>query len=421
MKTWHAITLLTGISIAVTLFQIPAETWFTSAALSLSLGVAATSLMGTAAFMGSRLRIVETLFGGLDRVYLTHKWLGIFALVFACVHFVFKAGVPEWDVAEILSIPRGAARLVRQLSLVALLFIIITALNRNIPYHLWRLWHKLSGPLFLIVVLHWLSFKSPIALASPAGVWLAFVSALGLVGALYKLLLYPVLSPRAEYRIVAASPAANANALHLELEPLKHPISFTPGQFAFLSLHADGLREPHPFTIASAGDERGHVHFLIRSLGDYTQKLVAKATHGMHATVYAPYGRFKRQVNGHGEIWIAGGVGISPFIAWLQDASSGDLGHVTLFYLFTPGREFPSADVIADLARQRGAQFVPVASGPSSPQFLDRVRSIARGVGPSRVTISFCGPKGLLARVQELMREEQIPEANLRHEYFEFR
>jgi predicted ferric reductase len=31
----------------------------------------------------------------------------------------------------------------------------------------------------------------------------------------------------------------------------------------------DGLREPHPFTIANSRDEKGHVHFLIRNVGDY--------------------------------------------------------------------------------------------------------------------------------------------------------
>jgi predicted ferric reductase len=421
LKTWHAIALLTGISTAVTLYQIPSETWFTSAALSLSLGVTAVSMMGVAALMGARLRVVESLFGGLDRVYLTHKWLGVYALAFACVHFVFKAGAPEWDTAEILPISRSAARLVRQLSLVALLFIVILALNRNIRYHVWRWWHKLSGPLFVIVVLHWLSFKSPVTLASPVGVWLSTVSALGIAGALYKLLLYPVLSSSAEYRIVGASPAGSANALHLELAPVRHPIDFTPGQFAFLSLHAEGLREPHPFTIASAGDGKGHVHFLIRNLGDYTQRLCANAAAGMHATVYAPYGRFERQPNPHGEIWIAGGVGISPFVAWLQDETSGDLSNVSLFYFFTPGREFPTADVIAELTRKRGAQFMPISSGPSNADFLARFAAIARQAGDRGATISFCGPKGLLLRVQQLMREHRIPEANLRHEYFEFR
>jgi Predicted ferric reductase len=278
LRAWQAVALITIVSIGVTLAQIPSDTWLSSAALSLSMGVAAAALMGAAATLGGRLRFVESLFGGLDRVYLAHKWMAVYALVFASIHFTFKAGLPSWETASIVAFPGPWTRLVRQLSLVALMLIVVLALNRKIPYHRWRWWHKLSGPLFVIVILHWLSFKSPIALSSSAGMWLAMWSALGVLAAFYKLVLYPFLAPQAEYRVVHID--AGSGALHLELEPVKHPIAFTPGQFAFLSVREDGLREPHPFTIAGAPDEKGHVHFVIRSLGDYTQRLIAKATPG---------------------------------------------------------------------------------------------------------------------------------------------
>src|SRR5690606_18074535 len=138
------------------------------------------------------------------------------------------------------------------------------ALNRMIPYSTWRWWHKLSGPLFVIVVLHWLSIKSPIAINDPAGIWLAVLATLGVASAAYKLLLFPLLSKHAEYQIAAVS--TGAGAVHLELAPVHRAVQFTPGQFAFISIKHDGLREPHPFTIASADNPEGHVHFVIRSL-----------------------------------------------------------------------------------------------------------------------------------------------------------
>src|SRR5690606_16505473 len=107
-------------------------------------------------------------------------------------------------------------RLVRQLSYVALVFIVVLALNRKIPYNQWRWWHKLSGPLFLIVVAHWLSFPSPIKLTSPAGLWLALTSTLAIVAALYKLLLYPFLARHGEYEVVGVLPGAGG-AVHLSL------------------------------------------------------------------------------------------------------------------------------------------------------------------------------------------------------------
>ncbi len=419
ISSWQAIPFLAAVSFALVFAEIPRSDWLTPAALSLASGATAFSLMASAALLGGRWRFVEMAFGGLDRVYRAHKWLGVWALGFASFHLAFKAGMEGWDTASILSLPPFFTRLVRQLSFVALMLIVMLALNRNVPYSTWRWWHKLSGPLFLVVILHWLSIKSPIALTDPAGAWLAIIATLGVAAAAYKLLLYPVLSRHAEYRVTAVS--TGAAAIRLELAPVDRPIPFTPGQFAFLSMKEDGLREPHPFTIASGNHADGTVHLVIRSLGDYTQRLLERTTAGMHADLYAPWGQFKRHATAKREIWIGGGVGISPFIAWLADSPAGRFDKVTLFYFFTPGREFPPVDILEGMARERGAEFVPVSAGPADPAFAERFVEIVRRSGAGSVEISFCGPKGLLAVVRSRMREHGIPPANLRHEYFEFR
>lgn len=419
IKPWHAIGFLTALSFALVLAEVPRAHWFTLAALSLSAGVTAFSLMAAAALLGGRLHVIEALFGGLDRVYLAHKWMGVWALGFASFHLAFKAGMQGWDAAPIVALPAFYTRLVRQLSFVALMLIVMLALNRVIPYSTWRWWHKLSGPLFVLVVLHWLSIKTPIAIDDPAGIWLAFIATLGVAAAAYKLLLFSTLSNHAEYQIAEVS--ASATAVHLVLTPISRAVAFTPGQFAFISIKHEGLREPHPFTIAGGNDPKGHVHFVIRSLGDYTQRLVEQARIGMRVEVYAPWGRFKRPTTAKREIWIGGGVGISPFISWLSDQTEAGFEHVTLFYFFSPGRDFPPIDVLTNMAGQRGLQLVPVSTGPADPDFIARFKEIVREAGPDAVQISFCGPKGLLHSIRSRMNELGIPMSHLRHEYFEFR
>ena len=416
IKSWQAVLLPAAISFVLAAAEIPPGTWFTTAAISQASGVAALTLMATAAMLGGRWGFVESWFGGLDRVYQAHKWMGIWALGFASVHLAFKAGMNGWDTASIVTLSSGVTRLVRQLSYVALMFIVLLALNRTIPYSSWRWWHKLSGPLFLIVILHWLSIKSPIALASPAGLWLAGVVGLGIAAAAYKLLWYQFFARHAEYEVVGVSPGGSA--VHMQLMPVGQPVRFEPGQFGFLRMKADGLREPHPFTLASGHRPDGQVEFLIRSLGDYTQKLIAETKRGMRADIYAPYGRFTRHMEAQREVWIAGGVGISPFVAWLKDEAAGGFDKVTLFYFYTPGREFPNAQVLAEMARQRGAEFVPV---PERSAFSQRFAEMARDVDPTVVDVSFCGPKGLLEQIRQQMRSNGISESNLRYEYFEFR
>jgi hypothetical protein len=62
IKTWHVVLFLTVTSCALVIAEIPRDTWLTSAALSLALGVAAVAMMGAAALLGSRWKIIESLF-----------------------------------------------------------------------------------------------------------------------------------------------------------------------------------------------------------------------------------------------------------------------------------------------------------------------------------------------------------------------
>lgn len=417
LKAWQAIVSIVAITSVTVLMQIPSETWATAATASLILGASALACMAISCILASRWHVVERLFGGLDRVYEAHKWIAIWALVFAVYHFVFKAKLDSWDLAPILELSKYWTRLIRQLSIVALGLIVMLALNRKIPYGNWRWLHKFSGPLFLIVILHWLSFKSPITLASPAGIWLALICGLGVIAALYKMLLYPFVAKVGEYKLVSMS--HGKVAIHLEFEPVDSKFPFKAGQFAFISLKESGLREPHPFTIASAPSDTGHIHFVIRALGDYTKKLSEQAKVGMLADIYAPYGHFKRKPNAEREVWIGAGVGISPFISWLQDKTVGRFEQATLVYCFSPSRAFPSVERMKEVTDQSGADFVANPSG--SDAMADAIRKATSEVNPKEVQISFCGPKGLLQNVQSLMKEYGIPAKNIHYELFDFR
>lgn len=417
IKSWHTVSSITLISAVTVLLQIPIDTWASSAALSLIAGAASLACMAFSCILASRWSVVEACLGGLDRVYETHKWLGIWALVFAVYHFIFKAKLNTWDVLPIIELSKYWTRMMRQLSIVALVLIIMLSLNRNIRYSVWRWWHKLSGPLFVIVILHWLSFASPITLLSPAGLWLAVICSLGVLAAAYQLLLYPFIAPGGSYRVAAVE--HSKGTVHLELEPIKRAFPFDVGQFAFLSFKEKGLREPHPFSIANAPTTNGHLHFVIRALGDYTKRLHKQVKVGMLVDVRAPHGRFKRHLTAQREIWIGAGVGITPFISWLKDQQKAHFERVQLIYCFDPQRAFPTLDKIQEFADQAN---IPLIANPSGSQALkDTLVKAAQQVPPQDIHIYFCGPKGLLAHVKELMQELGIPTSHIHYELFEFR
>ena len=102
LKSWQVIGSVVLITSITVLMQISSETWITSATVSLIMGASALACMASSCILASRWHGIERLFGGLDRVYEAHKWIAIWALIFAVYHFLFKAKLDSWELAPIL-------------------------------------------------------------------------------------------------------------------------------------------------------------------------------------------------------------------------------------------------------------------------------------------------------------------------------
>ena len=158
---------------------------------------------------------------------------------------------------------------------------------------------------------------------------------------------------------------------------------------------------------------------MIRALGDHTKKLNEQGKVGMLADIYAPYGHFKRIAGAKREIWIGAGLGILPFISWQQDTTIGHFERATLVYCFDLARAFPSVERMQEITVQSGVQLVSNPSGSNA--MAETIRKAASEVDQKSIQISFCGPKGLLKKVQELMKENSISAKNIHYEFFDFR
>ena len=96
------------------------------------------------------------------------------------------------------------------------------------------------------------------------------------------------------------------------------------GQFAFVSF--DEKEGAHPFTITSAWTDDGRLSFVIKELGDYTKTLLAGLKIGDPVKVEGPYGQFTFSSNKPRQIWIGGGIGITPFIARMKALAQASAG-----------------------------------------------------------------------------------------------
>src|SRR5690606_10088326 len=103
--------------------------------------------------------------------------------------------------------------------------------------------------------------------------------------------------------------------------------------FAFVTF--DAREGAHPYTIASANPAGTHrLTFQIKALGDYTRELAQHLAVGQPVQVEGPYGRFDHRRGEARQAWVAGGIGITPFLAWLESLQShpDDAPHAQLHY-----------------------------------------------------------------------------------------
>jgi predicted ferric reductase len=141
-------------------------------------------------------------------------------------------------------------------------------------------------------------------------------------------------------------------------------------------LTGPGLTEPHPFTI-STGKPGDELRITFRVLGDGTRRLARKGLKvGESLRVQGPFGRFFPARDNAPQIWIAGGIGITPFMAWAE-AMAEDGPPVHLFYAVRSRDEAPYLNALTERADQIARlQVHPVVSNETGRLTADRIAEV---------------------------------------------
>ncbi len=366
-----------------------------SVALGLWVGAASIILMSWSFLLAVRLRWMERFFGGLDSIYRVHRWAGTLAVVLMFLHTSIE---PEIE-GGIRGASRSVAETAEDLAGTGELMIyglVALSLVRIFPYRLWRLTHKLLGIPFAFACWHFFTAEKPYANASAWGWWFGFWMIAGIVAYLARVFVRDMAARGQEFQVVAAEHSGSTT--RLELKPLGRPLGHQTGQFAFLKLKTSGMSEPHPFTIASS-PHRTNLVFYIRHLGDWSQRLTTLHLIGTRATLEGPYGQFQPHSPDHEpSLWIAGGVGITPFLAAL-DTDEPILQRPTLLYAVRSVENNPIVDLLMDAERQGRVKLRIFTSetGRLTPAALDE--EFPNGL--AGVHVALCGPNGLVTSMAD--------------------
>ena len=386
----------------------------------IALGATAFSLMALNLVLATRAPGLDALFGGLDQIYFAHKWMGITALICAALHQQIKINTPGQQVMQSLS---ALSIQVAQICFYALLVLVLISFFKRlprlpfeIPYGLWRLSHRALGPVFAGLAFHQFFVKAPFDNNALLATHLNIMAALGVVAFAYTQLA-PWLRTKG-YRV--ASITKHAAATIVDLEPKGRGIRPRPGNFAFVSFSAKGLRETHPFTVSKITPEGG-IQFSIRGLGDFTKHLRDALTVGTSARVTGGYGRFDYARGGATQVWVAAGIGVTPFLAWADSLTADNQDQIQLIYCVRNDAEAVGLDRLA-AATERMAGFSYAVHKSESDGRFDAAKLIA--LVPFNVTkasLWFCGPPPLRAALQKGLKAAGKSPRSVHFERFEFR
>ena len=353
--------------------------------------------------------------GGLERMYRWHHWAGMAAYVLLLAHPLLLA-VDAWPDKRLLAwqmlspFNQGWPVWLGWLALLLLMLGLAVTFERRIPYRIWRWLHVGLGLGVLLGLLHlvMLGIEQPVW---PILGLAAFFLGWRIVREDFGLAARP-------YIVQAARPVAE-DMVEISLKPLAEAIAITPGQFVLVAFFSGptfrGCGEFHPFT-ASALGAHGEIRLGVKALGDCTRK-IQSIEPGVMARVQGAFGNFMTERAGAPQLWVAGGIGITPFLAQLR---AGPLTQQTLLlYLYRAEADAAFLQELQALAvHDPKLSLRAVATGQTVPD-LNTLLPVAGDLAQHDCYL--CGPPGMVAGLRRALNERGIAPRHIHFENFEFR
>ncbi len=234
--------------------------------------------------------------------------------------------------------------------------------------------------------------------------------------------------------IVKENTKLNENTLLLTLkrENSERPLSFQPGQYAAISFYNGKKHSPtRCFSIVSSPTDQDSLQFSTRINGRYTKALSRLQTDDL-VNVYGPFGGFVFDLTQDKKtVFIAGGIGITPFISMMRYANTlkGD-NSVNLFYSVATDQGIPFKDELIDIGKEHpnlktlfvvshGEISDQSLNGRSTTGFID-YDLISKNVEGNLSDYKFyiCGPPPFMAIIKNNLKKAGILDNQILTEAF---
>ena len=393
--------------------------WLSASQLFSLLGAV---LMAISFILGSRAKLLETIFDGVDKVMKVHHIVGGISFLIIINHPLFLAinVLPNYQLAAkyIWLSPTVSYNLGVGALYVMILTLILTFLVK-LPYDIWLKTHDFMGAVLLLAALHIYTISSDVSRFPPLRVWMFGWLGLGLFAFVYKVFLYSSLGPKYRYRVKETKRLGDI--LEIYLSPVGEKLKFKAGQFVFANYEMEELGEKHPFTVSSSPEDEV-IRLSVKALGDYTLKL-KKLKNGTMTNVWGPYGRFYRGFDGKQEVvMLAGGIGITPFLSMLNhELRQPQPRKISLFYGVNSAEEAVYDGELGMMEENLPNFFYNRHFGGDKPRISVNVLLDKLGGVLQDKMYFICGPPVMMESLERQLKDNGVRGKNIILEDFAFK
>jgi predicted ferric reductase len=421
------IMLLAPLGIMLLGPRTPQREWLRE--VSVGAGFLGLSLIGIQFIPLARLPFLSAVFD-MDSLYSTHHASSLLGFGLALAHpvLLFIHNPYTLRLLNVVTAPWRARAAVA--AAVLLIGIAVTSAWRKqleVEYEGWHWAHDaLSLGIAGTALYHILEVNYYTAVPAQRVLWIVLGTVWGLM-LLYIRVIRPLALSRRPYE-VAALTQERGGCWSLTLKPVGHEgMAYKAGQFAWVKLWGSpfGINY-HPFSITSGAERREGIRFTIKELGDWTSRL-GEVEIGQRAYVDGAYGIFGPEFyHAPGYAFLAGGIGIAPFMGMLRTfADRGDDRPLVLYYGNPTWESVPHREELASLQERLNLEVVHVLERPPegwegetgfiTANVLERHRSRI----PTEAPYMVCGPLPMIDAVEHALRQIGVPASHIHSERYE--
>ena len=376
----------------------------------------------------ARLPVLDRL-AGFDRLTVWHRWNGIACAVLLLGHAVLIT--TAYALADDRSLPGQAARLIEQYpgvitaiaGLVLLLGVVVSSVvivRRRLRYETWYFVHLYAYVAVALAFSHQLATGTafvgqPLARTYWTGLYVATLAAI-----LGFRLVHPIArSVRHDLRVEGVvQEAPGVISVTIGGRRLDRLGARTGQFFLWRFLTRDRWWEAHPFSLSAAPDGR-RLRITVKGLGDFTGRLRAMPA-GTRVIAEGPFGAFTTAARRRPRVaLIAGGVGITPIRALLEDMP-GEAGDIAVVYRALRPEDVILRAELDELARRRGAQLHYVVGDHREGALLSSEHLMRLVPDIALRDVYVCGPPAMTEATRATLSRSGVPRRQIVIERFAY-